>query len=491
MFSAREIERKLYRAPEVDCCDYKHFPEVEEIEFMRMKCEFSSDESKVHIFPFISHISDGCPYIDIYVWDCMLYPKCYKRFIICEGMRLNSSDEKEYLQYVKSSKSRESVSVDENDMQRLYQNVIKIYPGWHYYDYKNQSVSEAMCHLYFASHRSGTREILYKAGLHNIAYIIDFIPDYNLVGTSPTTILGLPIKLLRILNQVSLVHNLFIEDTKENCRKIYAKYSDYIGKECVSSAQWSYLEMLYFNNGMFGGTGFSRALYKKLEHEWGDEIVNEYGRFLELKNKMPGLDLRLPKPEDVEEEADRLDIVYTYKTDKVHENNLIRNRSKETYYEYSSGDFMVILPKDGVEMCMEAIDQGNCLMNYISSHAAGNITIVFVRKRNEPRKPFVTIEISGHAITQVYGKYNVLPCKEVYIFLEKYAREKVLFYDPFELISKSIENQEDVDDDLWYYFKDVEQRRQYPSFPCEDICCYQMTLQDCFPSLIEEVGTCA
>lgn len=36
--------------------------------------------------------------------------------------------------------------------------------------------------MYFASHRSGVREILYKAQLYNIAYSIEAVPGYNMIG---------------------------------------------------------------------------------------------------------------------------------------------------------------------------------------------------------------------------------------------------------------------------------------------------------------------
>ena len=57
--------------------------------------------------------------------------------------------------------------------------------------------------MYFASHPSGAREILYKAELANIAYHLHQLPTYNIIGSTPEKIIGnkLPLKLLRILNQ--------------------------------------------------------------------------------------------------------------------------------------------------------------------------------------------------------------------------------------------------------------------------------------------------
>ena len=43
------------------------------------------------------------------------------------------------------------------------------FPEWHYAEYDKDEIGNALSHLYFASHRSGIREILYKAGLNNLA----------------------------------------------------------------------------------------------------------------------------------------------------------------------------------------------------------------------------------------------------------------------------------------------------------------------------------
>lgn len=98
-------------------------------------------------------------------------------------------------------------SIFEREMQILYRAVNKYFPGWQYREYSQNDLAKALCHLYFASHRSGVREILYKSQLANIAYNIELIPGYNIIGTSPTTILdfGLPLKILKMFDQSTLI----------------------------------------------------------------------------------------------------------------------------------------------------------------------------------------------------------------------------------------------------------------------------------------------
>lgn len=110
-------------------------------------------------------------------------------------------------------------SIFEREMQILYRAVNKYFPGWQYREYSQNDLAKALCHLYFASHRSGVREILYKSQLANIAYNIELIPGYNIIGTSPTTILdfGLPLKILKTFDQSTLIYKLYSETTINIC----------------------------------------------------------------------------------------------------------------------------------------------------------------------------------------------------------------------------------------------------------------------------------
>ena len=246
---------------------------------------------------------------------------------------------------------------------------------------------------------------------------------------------------------------------------VYEQYADYIGDNKVSSAQWNYLEELCCNNGILRGRVFDRALYNKLENQAGEEIIYKYGRFLELKDKMPEIKVRLPRPENIEEEINGLVLAYEYKTGKNRENALIRERYKKMYYEYSNGKYVVTMPKDGFELCLEAINQRNCLMDYIEPHAVANTTILFLRKRKNPKKSFVTIELLNNEISQVYAKCNALPEASVYAFLEMYSKKMGLSYDPCSLIFSCLDELgEEIRNDLLRYTNELYERRRYTSF---------------------------
>ena len=137
------------------------------------------------------------------------------------------------------------------------------------------------------------------------------------------------------------------------------------------------------------------------------------------------------------------------------------------------------MPQDGVDMCIEAIHQRNCLMDYIELYAAGNTTILFLRRKMNPDDSFVTIEVSNNVICQLYAKYNTLPDKKVYMFLETYSKIKGLYYDPYSLIFNSLDETEDeIDKELREYINQFEERHRFTFFSCEKIEYYQMTIFD-------------
>lgn len=483
MFEMRTFERMVYKAPEINCEDYEKYPMVNEQDFIYMESQYYDNTNHAYLFPFVSTAIDGRIYIEIYIWGGFIYPKIFKRFIICNGYRMTEDDEQCYLRYIKEAEKGKLI-VEQHMLWRFLEKTREKFPMWNLNsNVLFSSLFEILMELYFVSHRSGIREILYKAGLDNIAKNIDSISEYNILGTSPESIFNsqMPIRLLRLINRLSMVHYMFADDTLNVCIDIYKRFSSYIDANEISPAQWSYLEMLYFDADV-SGRKFDRTLYNRLVGERDSHIVMEYYKFLDLKEKYPGINLKLPKSTDIYDAVRRLDYTNNYENNKILENRLVKQRSMDDSYEYSNDSYLVKMPSDGLEMCIEAIQQGNCLINYIEPHANAKTTIVFLRKRLNPNKPFVTVEIFDHKIVQAYGKYNLLPDKEVFLVLESYAKKKYLIFEPNDLIKAYMANMDsdenEVDDDIWDYLVDFKKRHEYPRFPYVEIPYHQLTIWD-------------
>lgn len=81
------------------------------------------------------------------------------------------------------------------------------------------------------------------------------------------------------------------------------------------------------------------------------------------------------------------------------------------------------------ETFQEIIDEGktldHCVSRYADNHAAGKCNLMFIRKKNQPDKPFYTVELRTNKkeVAQVRGKKNKSQTKDVERFMELYKTE--------------------------------------------------------------------
>ena len=110
----------------------------------------------------------------------------YRRLIIEEGMCLPEDREKELMRYARGG--RGMLLASDGEMRYLCDVLREYFPYLNYCGYEDPG--KAIEHIYYASHRSGPKEILYKAGLSNIAYDLEIMEHYNFIGRTPSEIVG-------------------------------------------------------------------------------------------------------------------------------------------------------------------------------------------------------------------------------------------------------------------------------------------------------------
>ena len=450
------------------------FPEVSDEIFIMMKQEYE-DTSCVNVYPFVRVTDGGMPYVDVYIWDSMLYPKCYIRYVFLDGKLLPDNVEKPLTEYI----HRGILKIDGKRMLIFSQSVKRNFPQWNYEYYSSLDIAKALDHLYYASHPSGPKEILYKAGLGNIAFRLNEIPGCNPIGNTPSKIVGhdLPLKLLRILNRREMIYRLFDEKLIIQSKAVYQEYSGYIDDILPNSVQWNYFERLHANGGLFGGHKFSRRLYEKMTFALGvgDYILDKYERFFVLRNEFNNIRrLRIPEYFEVMQVVDSMEKLAQIKND-AEIDGLISKRSSYGWYEYHGKEYSVVMPRSTMDFFKEATKMKNCVMDYINEHACGDTTILFVRKNLNPDRPFVTIEVRDWCICQAYAHFNELPNAKVYEFLSEYARKNWLYCNTTELATKN----DDIVDD---YFGEDYSEKEFEEL--DDF--VQLTLQDYYPSLFAQ-----
>lgn len=80
---------------------------------------------------------------------------------------------------------------------------------------------------------------------------------------------------------------------------------------------------------------------------------------------------------------------------------------------YDDENYLIRLPKDEDEIRNEGMTLHHCVSGYAHEHSIGSTTIMFLRKKSEPDKPFYTIEVD---IGVVDGKVASLRIRQIHGF---------------------------------------------------------------------------
>ena len=178
-----------------------------------------------------------------------------------------------------------------------------------------------------------------------------------------------------------------------NAKNMLDQYSDYVKKAS------------YINNNF---------------EKYPKDFVNAYNRVkdeeMELKN--PGAKERRKK---------RLEREKTF-----FENNIKHE------YEIEYKDYIFIYPKSAEEIRAEGKNNHNCVATYINKVIKGQCDILFLRKKNEPNKSLVTIEVRNGQIVQARRVCNSNVTEE--------DKEAIRYFNSiFGIESDFIDNDEDFE----------------------------------------------
>ncbi len=111
--------------------------------------------------------------------------------------------------------------------------------------------------------------------------------------------------------------------------------------------------------------------------------------------------------EQLKDMHDSLLIIYNQKKFQIQENVFTKKVEKLEKYKYENDTCMVVAPKHAADLIIEGNELRHCVKAYIQKVVDGNTNIMFIRKKDDPDKPFFTVEISNNGeIEQVHGFAN-------------------------------------------------------------------------------------
>lgn len=437
----RIMERMKFPLDELDV---ESFPPLEPAEQELLDIEHSclADYSFVcFCSPYVREKEDGSWFVDLYFsfdktqYDFLL-PEEFsedniiaKRLIIAPGMRMTEKDEA-FMENV----IRNSVFLEFNERLAsfFFDDIQKVAPELHLIEYFNMGWS--IRHVYYASHRSGLREQLYKAGLTSIACYLETISDYKLFSTNIEDAFQLPLSLIRKLNYMEGIRTILPSKRyKRMAKYIYKKYHGYLNEfEFINVYQLRYLYEVTKRQKRVD-TEILRTLSTIRDgynEEFGDLFIegektfNKYIEYLSLLNEL-GKEARKNFPQLMDLSPNnttdlfRLRDLHSFLKSYVDNSSLECKRYSQLsrrwseLYSYHNDHYIVLTPHSLLDVYREGCIQKNCLQEIIEEdNIFLDSIILFVRKTESPNKPYITLEIIDDNIVQAKKKNNSIDFSE-------------------------------------------------------------------------------
>lgn len=362
-----------------------------------------------------------------------------KRFIIAPGYAMHEDEEEEFL-YL----SRAGFMVfNERVCGCVYSELDEIAPELHLVEYKD--FGKMLHHIYFASFRSGIRELLFKAGgLDEIAMSLSTVDDWDLMGKNVSQAFNhIPYKMLKKLNsQNAVLTILHSEDTRTKAKEIYEKYHVMLNDiNQINEFQFRYLNECMADNIVLPNKHILKEL-ANLKSGWsedigedidGHEIYNKFMYYQELINKMDKYKSVFPRYPSLAEQDrfwELLQILELYiKQEAVVDKRLLELSCiwNERYF-YEDDRYVIVVPKGIEDILQESEHMHNCLYSYVLPIMNGSTTVVFMRDKKKPMNSLVSVEIKEGSINQALQCCNkeITPIQKA--FLKSFAKKKGLKY---------------------------------------------------------------
>ena len=315
------------------------------------------------------------------------------------------------------------------------------FPGWHLKKYLMRR-ERLLDHIHHCMKRNTIKELLYKAGLDELAAMAPKMYEINLLSSTPSEIYdGVPNRVIRAVNTEYGAKMLLQKDNREFLKKLNSRYPD-VFKEALNDAQCEYLIRLKEGglewdeiNRLFSSSRkrlsamwihaqFSRFILKGREHEAIRKKAKElikvdpiYGKYLSSL------------------EMDKISELEHYLIDKREElNQDIRrsNRKRNADWQYRDSLYVIRYPQTINDICREAVYMSNCLLTYLEAFVENDTDILLMRKADDVNTPFITLEIYQNTLLQAYHRFNRDCNEEEAEWIRGYCRKHEIYCEDYK-----------------------------------------------------------
>lgn len=292
-----------------------------------------------------------------------------------------------------------------------------------------------LANIYYVLHRGNPKEILYKAGLAYLAIELDLMEDFDMLATSPTKIFdGLSMRTLCALN------------TEQGSKLLRSKKNRKKLLEMQNKASWVFetelteAQVLFLQDHIYVGTAEELlSKYKKVARLFRRGMIDDkywygqYKRYAAMEKRVSGIFTLSDKGYDKDwaswsRHRRRTEDIYKaiYEGNKKWEDILFEQACDHQEYEYTDDEYSIYFPRSAAEFCEEGVAQSSCIIKFLEYVANKDTKIMFLRRKQDLEKSFVTVEICDGYICQALGKFNKEPDKKTEKWLSDYARDHKL-----------------------------------------------------------------
>ncbi len=376
------------------------------------------DDVNARQSPEYLYIFKTAPYIDsIYImYDSERNPIEIKRFAIHEGYTWDMDSELFF--HVHCAKTQ-VCGYSGGQIDRIYEEYKDSRPEWHIKRYWTKGL-RLLDHIYNCLKENTAKEILYKAGLDELAAHIDEIDELNLLASKPSDIYdGLTMKVLRSVNCADGAGLVNDKTHRKFINELNRKFPD-LFKDELNDAQCRYIRDLMEGGLTVDEAGrlfrsrkndlakiWSKSLYdnfmaKELRNKTRVELLKTLGSIDPIyknyiKNVKDLMNDRLVK---------QLKFYLVLHREEYDRQIRVANRKRYDEWQERGKEYIVRYPQTINDFCRESVYMQNCLLSYVEAMIKNDTTILFMRRAQDVNKPFITLEVYQGKLKQAYHHFN-------------------------------------------------------------------------------------
>ncbi len=131
-------------------------------------------------------------------------------------------------------------------------------------------------------------------------------------------------------------------------------------------------------------------------------------------------------PRNLKEAHDRAADMFDKKKVKIYNKKIAAQYDAlAEQYQMEKFGFLIRPPKSATEIIKEGNSLHHCVGGYVSRIAKAETTVVFLRKTDDLKTPFYTLEVKDGEVLQIHGDNHREPTSEVQKFVQVWEKEKL------------------------------------------------------------------